>query len=179
MHKLHIGLSEEQRIGSIARLNEALSNAMLLLIKTKKLHWDVVGPQFFALHKLFDEQYLKLAEFVDTVAERVRALGGYPVGTAAGFIQAARIEESPGKVSDATAAIAVLLDDHETIVRALRSAVEQCEVTYGDRGTADLMVRMMQSHEAMAWVLRSFTEGHAVVSDGRVDLPPATTHPRA
>jgi starvation-inducible DNA-binding protein len=176
MRALHIGLTDEQRRGSIARLDEALANEMLLLIKTKKIHWDVVGPQFLTLHKLLDEQYATLTEFVDTVAERVRTLGGYPVGTAAGFIESATLRESPGKVSDATTAVAILLDDHEAVVRGLREAAERCEVEYGDRGTADFFVAMLRAHEEMAWILRSFTEGSAVQSDGRVDLPRGASH---
>ncbi len=44
MRKLNIGLSDEQRAGVIELLNHDLSDAYLLLIKTKKYHWDVVGP---------------------------------------------------------------------------------------------------------------------------------------
>lgn len=176
MRSLHIGLTEEQRSGSIAVLDQALSNAMLLLIKTKKVHWDIVGPQFLTLHKLLDEQYVKLTEFVDSIAERVRALGGYPVGTAAGFIRTASLKESPGEVTAATAAIAMLLDDHESVIRNLRNAADQCDETHGDRGTSDFLVAQLQAHEEMAWMLRSFIEGSAVRSDGRVDLPDATSH---
>ena len=56
MRKLNIGLSEEQRTGVIELLNKDLANSYLLLIKTKKFHWDVVGPQFRSLHELWEEQ---------------------------------------------------------------------------------------------------------------------------
>lgn len=179
MRTLHIGLSEEQRTGAIVLLDQALSNASLLVIKTKKVHWDIVGPQFLTLHKLLDEHYEKVTEFADKIAERVRQLGGYPVGTAAGFIKSATIKEAPGEVSAATGAIAMLLDDHEAIIRNLRASAQTCEETHKDRGTADFLVAIMQAHEEMAWMLRSLTEGSAVRSDGRVDLPEATTHTQA
>ncbi|MEO0012515.1 MAG: hypothetical protein RLZZ535_904, partial [Cyanobacteriota bacterium] len=86
MPKLNIGLTEEQRHGVIELLNRDLADLYLLLIKTKKYHWDVIGPQFRTLHQLWEEQYTALTENIDALAERVRALGGYPLGTAAGFI---------------------------------------------------------------------------------------------
>ena len=93
MRKLNIGLSEEQRAGVIELLNHDLSNAYLLLIKTKKYHWDVVGPQFRSLHQLWEEHYQALTENIDALAERVRALGGYPIGTAEGFLKYASIND--------------------------------------------------------------------------------------
>ncbi len=50
MPNLNIGLSEEQRHGVIELLNRDLADQYLLIIKTKKYHWDVIGPQFRTLH---------------------------------------------------------------------------------------------------------------------------------
>ncbi|HEU4536409.1 MAG TPA: Dps family protein [Polyangiaceae bacterium] len=175
MKPLNIGLSEEQRTTSIERLNGSLSDLYLLLIKTKKFHWDVVGPQFMTLHKLWDEQYQKIELEIDEVAERVRALGGYPVGTAAGFLRHAKVKEYPGQVSSATESVAALVDDHELVVRTMRESIEACEGAK-DRGSADFFTRMMQAHEDMAWMLRSFLEGDRVRSDGQRPAPRAVPH---
>jgi starvation-inducible DNA-binding protein len=166
MKHLNIGLDEQQRSASIERLNVTLSDLYLLLIKTKKFHWDVVGPQFMTLHKLWDEQYQKIEIEIDAVAERVRTLGGYPVGTAAGFLRHAKVKEHPGQVANATESVIALVDDHELVVRTMREAIETCEAAK-DRGTADFFTGMMQAHEEMAWMLRSFLEGEQVRSDGR------------
>lgn len=69
MRPLNIGLTEEQRAGVIKLLNTDLANSYLLLIKTKKFHWDVVGPQFRSLHELWEEHYQTLTETIDQVAE--------------------------------------------------------------------------------------------------------------
>jgi starvation-inducible DNA-binding protein len=174
MRKLQIGLTDPQRLGSIRTLNAILCDQYLLLIKTKKSHWDVVGPQFLTLHKLLDKQYETLSEYVDSVAERVRALGGYPVGTAAGFIQGASIKEQPGQLEGATAIMLGLLEDHEAVIRVLRDSAKRSDEEYSDRGTSDFIVQMMQGHEEMAWMLRSFLEGEALASDGRIKKPEAT-----
>jgi len=83
--QINIGLTEEQRAGVTELLNRDLSDAYLVLIKTKNFHWDVVGPQFRSLHQLWEEHYQALTTNIDALAERVRTLGGFPVGTVSGF----------------------------------------------------------------------------------------------
>ena len=167
MRKLNIGLSEEQRTGVIELLNKDLANSYLLLIKTKKFHWDVVGPQFRSLHELWEEQYQALTESIDSIAERVRALGGFPVGTAKGFVEYASIQEQADNVPLATEMVAQLVDDHETIIRNLREHIDKCSEEFHDEGTADFLTGLMEGHEEMAWMLRSFIEGEALASDGK------------
>lgn len=171
MRPLNIGLSAEDRKGVIEILNGVLANESLLLIKTKKFHWDVTGPQFMTLHKLWDAQYEKLALQSDAVAERARALGGFPIGTARGFLEHASIEEHPGQVLAATDSVAVLVADHETVIRLLRQAVDTCDDKFKDKGTADFLTGLMESHEEMAWMLRSFIEGEPVKADGKGARP--------
>lgn len=165
---INIGLNDRERAGSIGLLNTALSNAYLLLIKTKKYHWDVVGPQFMTLHKLWEEHYQLLSLSVDEYAERIRMLGGYPVGTAAGFLQYSTLTEDPGDILSATAMVTRLVDDHEEIICALRAAIEVCTDDFHDAGNADFLTGQMEQHESMAWMLRSFIEGEAVEPNGQI-----------
>jgi starvation-inducible DNA-binding protein len=165
---INIGLSDRERQGSIGLMNAALSNAYLLLIKTKKYHWDVVGPQFMTLHKLWEEHYQTLSDSVDEYAERIRMLGGYPVGTAAGFLQYATLSEDPGDILGATAMVTRLVDDHETIIRSLRSAIDACAEDFHDSGNADFLTGQMEQHESMAWMLRSFMEGDGLQPNGQI-----------
>lgn len=166
MRKLNIGLSEEQREGVVELLNRDLADAYLLLIKTKKHHWDVVGPQFRSLHQIFEEQYTALTTNIDQMAERTRALGGYPVGSAAGFLQYATIQEQPsGDIPTATVMVERLVDDHEQVIRNMRGHIDQCSDEFHDEGTADFLTGLMEQHEEMAWMLRSFIEGENLKSD--------------
>jgi starvation-inducible DNA-binding protein len=167
MRTINIGLSEEQRQGVVDLLNSDLSDAYLLLIKTKKYHWDVVGPQFRSLHQIWEEQYQALTINIDSLAERVRALGGYPVGTAEGFLKHASIKEHGGDVPAATEMVAYLVEDHEQVIRNLRKHIDQCSEEFHDEGTADFLTGLMEQHEEMAWMLRSFIEGEELHSDGK------------
>lgn len=166
MQKLNIGLSAEQRQGVIELLNHDLADTYLVQIKTKKFHWDVVGPQFRSLHELWEEQYQKLSTNIDAIAERVRTLGGYPIGSAQGFLKYASVHEEVGNIPTATEMVIKLVQDHEQIVRNLRQHVDSCSDEFHDEGTADFLTGIMEEHEEMAWMLRSFVEGQSIQPDG-------------
>lgn len=166
MRPINIGLSDEQRKGVIDLLNGDLADSYLLIIKTKKYHWDVIGPQFRTLHELWQEQYEAIALNIDAIAERVRALGGYPVGTAEGFLKHASISEHGGDLPDADEMVTRLVGDHEQIIRNLRDHIDQASEKYHDEGTADFLTGLMEQHEEMAWMLRSFLEGQRLEPSG-------------
>lgn len=163
----NIGLTQQQREGVIGLLNADLADAYLLLIKTRKYHWDVVGSRFRSLHELWQEQYEAIADNIDEIAERIRMLGGYPVGTAAGFLELTTIPEHPGDIPNASQMVARLVADHEQVIRNLRNHIDQCDQSFNDQGTADFFTELLQQHEEMAWMLRSFIEGEP---DGAEEL---------
>ncbi|MBE9037836.1 Dps family protein [aff. Roholtiella sp. LEGE 12411] len=166
MRAINIGLTEEQRQGVINLLNQDLADAYLLLVKTKKYHWDVVGPQFRSLHQLWEEHYEKLTLNIDALAERIRALGGYPVGSMEGFLKITTLKEHAGSVPTATGMVSNLVEDHEQVIRNLRDHVDKSGDQFHDQGTADFLTGLMEEHEEMAWMLRSFIEGQALEGDG-------------
>jgi starvation-inducible DNA-binding protein len=166
---INIGLSEQQRQGVVDILNTLLADAYLLLIKTKKYHWDVVGPQFRTLHELWEEHYEALTTNIDAIAERVRMLNGYPLGTAAGFLQSASLKEHPGDLPSAQEMVKRLVVDHEQVIRNLREAVDATSEEFHDEGTSDFLTGLMEEHEEMAWMLRSFIEGEAFDTSGQRD----------
>lgn len=162
MRPINIGLSQEQRANVIELLNKDLADNYLLLIKTKKYHWDVVGPQFRSLHELWQEQYEALAVNIDSIAERIRALGGYPVGTAEGFLKHATIKEHSNDLPNATEMVRRLVVDYEQIIRNFREHIDLCGDRHGDEGTADFITNLMEEYEEAAWMLRSFVEGESI-----------------
>ena len=166
MRRVNIGLTEEQRQGVINLLNQDLADAYLLLVKTKKYHWDVVGPQFRTLHQLWEEHYTALTESIDAIAERVRSLGGYPIGTMEGFLKVTSLKEHAGDVPTATGMVTRLVEDHEQVIRNFREHIDRSDEEYHDAGTADFLTGLMEAHEKMAWMLRSFIEGQSLEPDG-------------
>ena len=155
--KIKIGLEDESVEKIIRILNSTLADEYLLLTKTKNYHWNVVDPRFNDLHKFFDEQYGQISEIVDEVAERVRSIEGKTIATMTEFLQITRLKENPSEYPNANTMLENLLNDHETIVRQLRKDLETCE-QLGDAGTTDFLTGIMEEHEKMAWMLRSFLE---------------------
>ena len=175
MPNLNIGLSEEQRHGVIELLNRDLADQYLLIIKTKKYHWDVVGPQFRSLHTIWEEHYNAITLNIDATAERVRQLGGYPLGTAAGFIEYGSLKEHPNDLPSANEMVARLVQDHEQVIRNMREDIDKCSENFHDQGTADFITGIMEQHEEMAWMLRSFIEGESLDPSG--NRPGSETKP--
>src|SRR3954471_16962842 len=96
-------------------LNLIVADSYALMALTHLAHWNVEGPDFFPLHKAFQEQYENLFEAVDEVAERVRALGAYAIGGLSTFAKVAQMEEfkAPLPQKDYVAALIVA---HEKVV---------------------------------------------------------------
>jgi len=80
--KTSVDIPAETRRKAIEILNQNLANSFDLMSQTKQAHWNVKGNDFWQLHKLFDELAAETAEWVDMIAERATALGGYATGTA-------------------------------------------------------------------------------------------------
>lgn len=156
--KTNIGIDDKNRAAVVEILNETLSDLYLLYTKTRNFHWNVVGPRFNDLHKFFEAQYEALNDSIDEVAERARALGGRSFGSMTEFLKNAKLSEQPGKVLSADKMIATLLSDHESVIRSLREAVDEVGDEHNDQGTTDFLTGLMEGHEKMAWMLRSFLE---------------------
>ncbi|MCH8011268.1 MAG: DNA starvation/stationary phase protection protein [Candidatus Marinimicrobia bacterium] len=158
----NIGISGEHREGVVQILNTLLSDEYVLYTKTLNYHWNVVGPQFNDLHKFFGSQYGELAEIIDKVAERARSLVGYAIGTLTEFQEQTRLDETPGQYPNARDMLSYLLSDHDAVIRSLRVDLETCMKTFLDVGTNDFLTGLMEIHEKMAWMIRSFLRGESV-----------------
>ena len=153
---MNIGISEKNRGAVAGILNALLADEYVLYTKTRNFHWNVTGLQFHDLHKFFEAQYEALDDIIDQVAERVRSLGGAPFATLVEFNKHTRIKESPGKKLSADQMLAELLKDHELVIREIREDLDAYLAKYGDAGTQDFVTGLMEQHEKMAWMLRSF-----------------------
>ena len=154
--KPKLGITDDLRKGVVELLSTVLADEYILYTKTRNYHWNVEGLQFNDLHKFFEAQYEALDEFIDEVAERARSLGGRALGTLAEFSQRTRLKERPKAYPDARGMLAALLDDHETLIRQLRGDLAAALDKHGDAGTSDFLTGLMEKHEKMAWMLRSY-----------------------
>ena len=111
---------------------------------------------FQTLHLMFETQYTELATAVDSIAERIRALGFFAPGSYAEFAKLSSIKESEG-LPKAEEMIRQLVEGQEAVVRTARSVFPAAEKA-GDEATADLLTQRIQLHEKTAWMLRSLLD---------------------
>ncbi len=152
--KPNIGIAEEHSAEICKMLNVLLADEFSLYARTRNAHWNVTGPAFSVLHKFFEDQYTQLAEMLDNVAERARMLGGIAEGTLDAVTTATRLG-APKNEPGAMKMVLGLLNDHETIIRAVREDLSKVDGEYKDAGTADFLTGIMEAHEKMAWMLRA------------------------
>src|SRR6476660_9131375 len=81
MYPTRNDLPESARTKLVELLNARLADAIDLQTQCKQAHWNVKGPEFIALHKLFDEVNEEVEDYVDLLAERIVQLGGIAEGT--------------------------------------------------------------------------------------------------
>ena len=156
--KTDIGVKDDARKKLVETLNMRLCDEYVLYTKTRKYHWNVIGPRFHQLHEFFKAQYEILDEMVDEIAERARQLGGKSLGTLDEFVRYSSINEEPGRNPDAQTMISNLLKDQETIIKTLRKNADEAE-ELEDMATNDFFLQAVEKHEKMAWMLRAHLEG--------------------
>lgn len=152
--KINIGLKPKNNEKVIELLNKLLCDEYTIYTKTLNYHWNVKSAQFHDLHAFFKAQYEAIFDYVDDVAERARSLGGRSFGTLHEFKHGTRLEEKPGTVPSAHTMLKNLLEDHEAIIRLLRTDLETC-VKLEDMGTNNFLTDLMEKHEKLAWMLRA------------------------
>ena len=118
MHSTRIDLSAKTRARVIALLNARLADAIDLQRQAKQAHWNVKGPQFIALHELFDRLAGELDACVDDMAERITALGGIHdlAATAVALFQAALGEIRHGPILSSAMTLCQYMERHPSNV---------------------------------------------------------------
>ena len=150
-----IGIKKEHLADVAATLSKVLADEFVLYTKTRNAHWNVEGPDFYNKHLFFEQQYTQLEEIVDSVAERIRILGHYAPATLKEFLQLTHLSEVSREKNDSTGFIKELLSDHESILIYLRENIGRFANELKDYGTSDYITGLMETHEKMAWMLRS------------------------
>lgn len=137
----------------VKKLSIIMADTYALYLKTQNYHWHVTGPQFKALHELFEMQYLQLAEAADQVAERIRIMGHKAPATFKEFEQLKRIKDGDSSL-DANQMVIELANDHDTLVKDLNQAMTLAQEN-NDEGTANLLSNRIEEHEKSRWMLNA------------------------
>jgi len=148
-------LPESSRINAIALLNQRLADCIDLQTQCKQAHWNVKGPSFIALHKLFDEINEDVEEYVDLLAERIVQLGGIAEGTARSVAGRSTLRDYPLNLSSGAEHVDALSDALAQFGRTARIGIEEMN-ELEDADSADILTEISRGTDKWLW----FVEAH-------------------
>ncbi len=154
MHSTRNDLSLKTRTKVIDLLNARLADAVDLQLQAKQAHWNVKGPNFIALHELFDQIAGDLGGHVDDLAERTTALGGVAEGTLQAIAGRSKLAAYPLGITDGRAHLDALAAALATFAKCVRKAIDAAAKA-GDADTSDLFTGISRSADKNLWLVEA------------------------
>lgn len=152
MHPTKNDLPEKKRSSITELLSHRLADVTDLMLQAKQAHWNVRGPNFFALHELFDKIAEETEEYVDSIAERIIQLGGFAEGTAVVVAKRSSLKEYPlslVKGRDHCEYLSTALSATGKHIRAAINATTEI----GDADTADILTEISRGLDKWLWMV--------------------------
>ena len=154
MHDTRNDLPARTRAKVIETLNSRLADAIDLGAQAKHAHWNVKGPQFIALHELFDELAESVEEHIDELAERITALGGTAHGTIAAVARTSELPPYPESIVEGLAHVDALAAALAQFGKKIRKGIDAA-AKHGDADTADLYTQISREVDKYLWFLEA------------------------
>ncbi len=151
-------LPEASRREAIGLLNQRLADCIDLQTQCKQAHWNVKGPTFIALHKLFDEITDDVEEYVDLIAERIVQLGGIAEGTVGVVAERSSLVDYPLGLSSGAEHVAALSDALAMFGRTARVGIEEMN-ELEDADSADILTEISRGVDKWLWFVEAHQQG--------------------
>jgi starvation-inducible DNA-binding protein len=168
------GMSAKTAANVIEVLDQRMVSLIDLTLTLKHVHWNVVGPNFIAVHEMLDEHLEVARTMVDDLAERIATLGGTPVGTAAALVKRRSWNDYPINKATAKEHLAALEVSYTGIIEDHRLAQKKLADT--DPMSEDLIIGQARKLEHFQWFIRAqleTNEGRLIV-DANSELEAAS-----
>ncbi len=151
-------LPEAKRVEAIGLLNQRLAECIDLQTQCKQAHWNVKGPTFIALHKLFDEVNEEVEDYVDLIAERIVQLGGIAEGTVGAVEGRSTLPDYPLVLSTGAEHVAALSDALAAFGRTARMGIEEMN-ELEDADSADILTEISRGVDKWLWFVEAHQQG--------------------
>ncbi len=135
-------------------LNLVLADSYALMANSHDAHWNVEGPGFFELHNAFQEHYENLFNAIDEIAERARALDGYPPGGLRRLGHLAKLHEFSHPLSAKDYVAGLIVGHEKTVMDAI--ALRDAAGAMNDAQSQDLAIERIAWHQKTLWMLKSY-----------------------
>ena len=145
----------DKTLGETATLlQERLTDSIDLMLHAKQARWNVKGPDFIALHKLFDRVHQEAAKFVDLIAERLVQLGGTARGHSRTTALHSSLPDHAADISSAKKHIAELAHAMSYYGELVRQAIT-CATQHEDPTTAEVFTEISRSTSSNLWIVEA------------------------
>ena len=151
-------LPETSRREAIGLLNQRLADCIDLQTQCKQAHWNVKGPTFIALHKLFDEINEDVEGYVDLIAERIVQLGGIAEGTVGVVADRSTLLDYPLALATGAEHVAALSDALAAFGRTARVGIEEMN-ELEDADSADILTEISRGVDKWLWFVEAHQQG--------------------
>lgn len=159
-HKTLNNVATNAKKVAIQLLNARLADVLDLKAATKQAHWNVKGPNFIALHELFDKFAGQLDGHADEIAERVTALGGTALGTTQVVGGATTLEAYPTDIYEGTAHLKALIQRYAAFANTVRANIDEADEA-GEPDTADIFTAVSRDIDKALWFLEAHIQEKA------------------
>lgn len=139
-------------------LNTQLADTFNMYSLLKQAHWNVKGPNFIALHELFDEIANGILPYIDMIAERSTALGGMAMGTTRMAAESTRLKAYPIEMVEGLDVVEVIADRLGKLAASTREAANQAE-DLDDMDTNDLFIEVSRDLDKWLWFVEAHLQG--------------------
>jgi starvation-inducible DNA-binding protein len=153
-------LKQSTRVQVAELLNRRLADAIDLQTQTKQAHWNVKGPNFIALHKLFDEIHASVTEYADLLAERIVQLGAVAIGTAREVAERSELDEYPIAISSGEEHVKNLSAALASFGSRVRFAIQETD-ELEDAVAADICTEIARGVDKWLWFVEAHVQGRA------------------
>ena len=151
-------LPEASRVEAIGLLNQRLAESIDLQTQCKQAHWNVKGPSFIALHKLFDDINEDVEEYIDLLAERVVQLGGVAEGTVGVVVDRSTLIDYPLTLTTGAEHVAAVSDALAAFGRTARLGIDEM-TDLQDADSADILTEISRGIDKWLWFVEAHQQG--------------------
>jgi starvation-inducible DNA-binding protein len=154
MYATGIDLSETKRVQLIQLCNACLGEAVDLQLHCKHAHWNVKGPNFIALHQLFDQVNESVEDYIDLIAERAVQLGGIANSTAHVVATWAHMPKNDTQNASERDYVHSLSEALASFGKIARNAIGKSNEN-GDAVSADIYTEISRGVDKWLWMVEA------------------------
>lgn len=155
----YLNMNEEEVLPVVMELNILLADYNIYYQKLRSNHWNVIGKNFFDLHKKFEDLYNDAKIKIDEIAERILTLHYSPMSKISEYLKASSISEDKSIKSDQDM-VEETLKDHKILLEQMTLVVKKAD-KISDEGTIDLIGAYIRTLEKSSWMLNTWLKSNS------------------